>query len=437
MCIRDRKNAIGAAVIPALMELVDSLREVVTANFDIIRSGISKFMNGFITVVRNVTAFVGYLADGFSRFAGVLGGVVPLLKTFGMIILSFVAGKVVMGIFDIAKGFLAVTKAIKLVNIQALLIPALIGAAVLLVIAIVDDLFAFMEGRPSFLGYLIKNKDQILASISDAIDTALEWINNAFNTLFNWIQTGITEFFKFFGVPATEAEKAAATITNVFRGAFEFIKETLGGLADLFTSVFGEVVAGLKPIMGDIIAIINEPILFFERFPDIVSGIFTVIVGQLTRFATFAAETLLKIFGVPQEQIEVISSGVQRLFDGIVNAGAKAVNYLTSLFSNGVGLIKSILEESVGGIVGLVNFFGGDDKKETSTSPQTGAEIGQSIQNKVSNQQSSSNITVSPNITINQTGSTGSADDLAAKIRDELTTVAQSVGRANKPQFAN
>lgn len=432
------KNSIGAAVIPALMEMVDALREIVVANFDVIRSGISKFLNGFIIVVRNVTAFIGFMASGFSKLADIVGGIMPLLKTIAAIFGAFLVGKTAMAVFDIAKGFGLLAKMIKLVNVQALLIPILIGAAVLLVIAIVDDLIAFMEGRPSFLGYLIANKDEILATIMQVFEQVKQWLNQAFEFLFNMIEQGIAAFFEFFGVPADEAQTAAKAITDAFRAAFEFIKGILGDLLDVYVTVFGDIVEGIRPIIADIVDIINEPMLIFEKLPGIIEGVFELALKTVSRFLSFAISSLLKLVGVPDEKIGEIVESIQNAFNGVIDSAGNVVNFITDAFIKAFDIIKDVADTTIGGVAKLINFFGGGDEAAAQkTRNESIQSAGQSIQNNVTNQAASSSVTVSPNITITQTaGDTQNNEDLAARIRDELTNVAQGVGRANKPQFA-
>lgn len=432
------KNAIGAAVIPALMELVDGLREVTVANMDVIKSGLSRFITGLIRVIQNVSTFVSFLASGFSRLASVVGGIIPLLQTVGILLASYFVGRAAQGVFDMVVGFTKMAQAIKLVNLQALLIPALIGGAILLAIAVIDDFIAFTEGRDSVLGFLIKNKDEILESIAEAFDSVVEWIDGAFNALFGLMERGTAAFFEFFGVPGKEAQRAASTVVGVFRWMYEGVREALSSLGSFIADTFGFVVDSMRPIVADIVSILNEPMLFFTRFPSVIEGVFETAFGVVSRFVTFAIGGLMDLVGAPKNVIEQVTGWIQNAFDMLGQGLGVAVRAVTEAITDSMASIKDILDFSVGGIASLINFFGGDSPGGNT---QPGAQgIAQGVSNNVRNQTANASTTVSPTINVTVQGGDGSGnavgEDIARRIREEITGVAQGIGRSVEPQFA-
>src|SRR6056297_1167153 len=188
------KNAIGAQLFPVMTEFIGSIKQFMLANREVIKQNLTSFVEGLVTTVRIAkTVFFG-MANTVQFLAGYLGGLVPILKTLGALFLLYQGGKLVTGLFNIAKGFGAVAKAIRMANISALLIPILIGAAVAAVYLIIDDVYNFIQGKPSFLGYLIANKDQILSNIKEFLANTLAAILG----FFGMSEERTASFVKFF-----------------------------------------------------------------------------------------------------------------------------------------------------------------------------------------------------------------------------------------------
>lgn len=434
------KNAIGAAIIPALIELVNQFRNLLVANLDVIKAGFAKFLQGTITTIRYVTMYIGFMATGFSKLAGMLGGVVPLLKTFSFLMMSMVAGKMAMGIYALATGFMALTKSIVLAKLAALAIPVLIGAAVLAAALIIEDVVAYFQGRPSFLGYLLKNKDQILAKIRETVNAILIWIDEMFVALFDFVEKGIAAFFEFFGVPTEQAKQAANNIVSAFRWAYGAIKDGLVATKDFIVSTFDFILQGVKPIINKLVEIINEPMLFFTRMPGLVKDVFELAFGVVSRFIGFAISSLMKLIGVPKDAIDAVISYMSKAFESVGTVIGDVLAFVTGLITDGIAAMFIHVQETIGLIATGINFignlFGGGDK--TATQDRTTGAVAQGVQNNVSTRSATANTTVSPtiNVTVNGQGGQTMADDIARKIRDEIAGVAQGVGRSVEPQFA-
>jgi phage-related protein len=434
------KNSIGAAVIPALIDLVNQFRTLLVANLDVIKAGFGKFLQGTVTTIRYVTMYLGFMATGFGKVAGMLGGVVPLLKTFSFLMMSIIAGKLAMGIYSLATGFLAVARGIKIMNLSAMLIPALIGAAVLGVALIIEDVIAYFQGRPSFLGYLLKNKDQILAKIRETVTAILTWIDEMFVALFDFMEKGIAAFFEFFGVPTEQAKLAANNIVSAFRWAYGAIKDGLVATKDFIVSTFNFVLQGVKPIIAKLVEIINEPMLFFTRMPELVKDVFQLAFGVVTKFLEFAISSLMKMIGIPQSAIDVVISYMTSAFERVGTAIGDVMAFVTGLITDGIAAMFIHVQETIGLIATGINFLGGlfGGGGQPNTQDRTTGAVAQGVQNNVSNSSASANTTISPTINVSVSGgaSAATADDIARKIRDEIAGVAQGVGRSVQPQFA-
>ena len=428
------KNSIGAAVIPALMELVDSLREIVVANMDIIRTNLTKFMNGLIRVIKATTKFVGFLSSGFSRISSVVGGMVPLLKTLGFLLLAAGAGKLVMGLAAVAKGFMMVSKSILLTKAAALLLPILIGAAVLLAALAIDDFIAFVQGRPSVLGFLIKNRDEILAKIKETLNSIVIWIDSMFQKMFNLLEMGIAEVFKFFGVMDSEAYAAAKNIVDAFRWVYEQMK----GIFQFLGSLFGEALENVRPVMQTLVAMILEPMNAIKQLPQLFEQVANMIFSTLASVIDFFIGGILRVFGVPEEKIKWLMDFMRWGLSNLAESIGVAVDTVLGVIDSVVG---GLVDGVLGGLSAVAKFtagiFGGRNDTDVQTQAQQSL-VGAMQQSTTNNQAVNSTTQVSPtiNVTVNSAGE-ANGEDIARKIRDEITAVARSVNSNNQPQFAN
>ena len=487
------KNSIGAAVLPAMQKLLDTLREIVVANFDIIKGNLTRFFQGLVKVIQYATTFIGFMAGGFRRLSDVVGGIIPLLKTLGFLLMSMMLGKAVIGIANMAKGFLGLAKSITMANLSAMALPILIGAAIALAALVVEDFIAFLDGRPSVLGFILKNSDKILAKIKSIINSVLDWIDGAFNKLFDWMQIGIQKFFEFFGVPSNEAAKAAKTITDVFRVAYQAIKDGLSQAIDFFVAQFKFIVDSVKPMIANIVAIFNEPMLFFTRFPELVRQSFQLVIGLISNLVTKFISEVLTLIGVPKDAVDSIVEYIKSAFSSISEVLGGIVETAISLVTDGIAAMIFGIKKSVKGVAGLINmvsdFFKGDDKEinvnkddrredtvnlvnkddrredtvslvknlglddktslvntlpanpmPSDTKPITQGAMSQVAETNFNNRTSNNSTTVSPTINVTvggaQEGGMSTADDIARAIRDEIAGVAQSMSKSSQPQFA-
>lgn len=411
------KNVVGAAVLPSLTKLVDLLREIVVSNFDIIKQNLTRVFIGLVKAIQYATTFIGFLGSAFRRVSDVVGGLVPLLKTMGLILLSIMVGQVVLGIYNMAKGFLAVAKSLTLVNASAMLLPLLIGGAIVLAGLIIDDFIAFLDGRPSVLGFLIKNKDKILAGIKAAIDSMLTWIDNMFLQLFDWMEKGIAWFFKFFGVSEQTANSAARNIVDVFRWAYDDMKDGLLLIGDAFVATFNFILAFLTPIIAKIGEIISDPFKFLDTVGETVKSVFQSIIVTIKEFVFSTVESLLDLLLLPGRvvgaMLELVGNGILALKDKIMSIGGGALSFIGGLFGSG--------------------------GTPPETAPMTQGALTQGAQNSVNNRTANTSTTVSPIINVTVSGGEGAmstADDIARRIRDEIAGVAEGIGRSSQPQFA-
>jgi hypothetical protein len=383
------KNTIGAKLFPVMTELLASFKQLIIANQDLIKTGLSNFVSGLITTVDIAGTAFSHLARIISFLTSNVGGLVPVLKTLGALFLLYQAGSLAMGIMQIVKGFMLMRNAIILTNIAAMAIPILIGIAVAALVLIIDDLFAFMDGKPSFLGYLLENKEQIMQGIQDFLKGVLFFV------------------LEFFGISRDTTQSFITWYRDMFIFVIEAISNAFNTFSNLVSSIFSTIAAILR---GELFAAFDE---------------WMTLLGNI--FSPFT-DSWKVAFGI-------ISRGLISLKD-------LAVNTFNSL--------KDTISDSFVGDV--LKFTGVISKEDTPVQniPQTFADVGQTISqspaisNNAStfNNQSSANQTmISPTINITMSGASvggaNQAENIADLINKEITKIGQTVARNNEPIFSD
>ncbi len=166
-------KVIGSGLIPVVNEIMTDMRLWIKENKEIIKSKLQSFIQILTKYLKELWRVVTAVFLTFKAMVGVIdsvtksiGGFTTVLKFLAGAIGLFALGRMALAIVDVAKGFYAIAKAAMVAWKSALLGPILIGAAVLAAFLVIEDFLAWIDGRPSTLGFLIANKDKIFASIA-------------------------------------------------------------------------------------------------------------------------------------------------------------------------------------------------------------------------------------------------------------------------------
>ena len=154
--------AIGKELLPQFKAMAKELLTFLETNRKIIKTKLVKFFKQLAEVIsilakvfKAVLEGVLTLTSAFGGLGEVIKGVVLALLVFtGLQILSGI-GSITSAIFGLVKGFKALGFAAALFQAEALLIPILIGAAVVALGLIIEDIIGFFQGKDSLTGVLI------------------------------------------------------------------------------------------------------------------------------------------------------------------------------------------------------------------------------------------------------------------------------------------
>jgi hypothetical protein len=329
-------RSIGTGLIPVIMDLMVAVRQWVLSNREILKSRIqafvevlSKFLQQLWRVSMAVWQVFRALVIAIDSVAKSVGGFTGVLSVLAGVMGLFALGRLGVAIFDVAKGFLAIGRAAVLAWRSALLGPILIGAAVVAAFLVIEDLIAFLDGRPSVLGFLLKNKDQILA-------TLFRWFERVKEIGYKAIRALTVGFLEFFGIPRAEAERAFDSFANAVEGAVDLAISALVPLGEFLLSGIGVALDGLillaQGVSRAFVAIATDP---RQALTDFASTIGDVVKGAFLSLFDVALALRDRLMGALAGIGEAILGAFSRVRDVL----AAAVEGIASSFLSMLGAI--------------------------------------------------------------------------------------------------
>lgn len=339
---------IGFAIIPQVSKAIGMFQKWMSVNQNLIRVKISEFLNVLGVVLnkifrisRSVLEVITGLYKGLEFLLKPVGGVAQAFKVLAYGLALFVAGRTLIALGTIAQTVFNIGKAFTLVNAKALLVPMLIAAVAAAIYLIVDDIVAYVEGRPSFLGWLLRNKDKILKDL-DVFFTRVR------KSIFDFVEKILVKFFEFFDVPTKQAKQAAAKIRGIFENLFDVLKS-------LMTNPFVILMTVLEQGTRLIVDLFTKPMETFEQLGSRIAMIF----GETLKSAMYGmadlGQTIGKLFGVNPETIK-------RLWTTFLDVGFLVIGKLQTALQfifEGLGtFIGAILDKVITAIDFVVKTFG-------------------------------------------------------------------------------
>lgn len=250
------RNVVGSELIPQITELAKGFTEYVKVNRKLISQRIGDFLRGLTVFLQISVKFVASLADAVLGLSEALGGLEFILKMVAIAMAVFAAGKILFGIGSLILAVGALGNAFTIMQLKALAIPILIGAAVVAVGLIIEDIVSFFQGKDSVTGVIVEKFKAMFLSLQNGFNslgsgakiamavilTPLRLIINTFQNLLNIVDLVRGKLsFKEFGT------KFMGNIaSNLGMGTTDSLKGALGlGDSGSLASV-----AGVAPTPG-------------------------------------------------------------------------------------------------------------------------------------------------------------------------------------------
>jgi hypothetical protein len=237
------KNLVGAELIPEVTAYMDMFRDWVMLNREWLKSNIMKTLRSMISGFKLLIPVVRNIHKAISGLIQSMGGLETVIKAVLTAMTIFTAMKFISGIGNltmaIAGGlvtaFRTLGNAALMAQVKMAAIPLAIGAAVVAVLLILEDLYAFFDGRDSLFGLLMEKFEgydfgQIIRSLLDKGLAVFAEYSEKFKTY-------LADLFTFDNVEGLFSDIAKGMLSAI-QGEFsegigpwlkEFITNTLAG----------------------------------------------------------------------------------------------------------------------------------------------------------------------------------------------------------------
>ncbi len=230
------RNMIGNELIPVLTEALGEFNEFIVANRDDLASGIravTDAMRSFLSITFKVGKQLVTSLKGILR---IFGGFENVVRVLGVVSAIFAGGALLSAIGAVTTAVIGLAGAFTLANAAALLIPIAIGAAVVAVGLIIEDIVAFFQGRESVTGLIVEKIKEafsqlveffvgvknyivsIIESIGAVVLSVLNPVINAIRTVGGLVSSfggsALSKLGSLFGLgagPSSGAEAASAS----------------------------------------------------------------------------------------------------------------------------------------------------------------------------------------------------------------------------------
>ena len=305
------RNTIGAKLLPILNTLIEGVKSFMTANRELIATRLEFFFSVLQRFVKETWNIFVRMFEIVTQVVDLFGGLERVIKIVVIAFSAFFAARALMGLGQIAQGLFVVIKAFNLMKIQAMLAwlaaaagPILIGAAIVALGLIIEDIIGFFQGKDSVTGAIIEAFEQ------------------KFPQAFAVAKAIVGGFVTFLKVSWEGIKSTAMSWWQSMLGIWQAIQ----GVAQLLIGLWNIVVGALT----------LDPAQAMDGFLQLWEGIKGILGGIWNYISNF---------------IDVIFGIITKPFGGIQAIIANLGSFILSMFD-------SVMSKA-GGLIGMVSKVGG------------------------------------------------------------------------------
>lgn len=326
-------NFIAVQLMPQIKLVIDGFRDWMVVNRDFIR-------NTLVTALKTVSAVIGMLWDWVKRIIEKVVELVDWLFKFEAVTWLAVAAVSALIALQVGVFFrnmmaliqVATTRMLAF-NATVMLIPMIIGAVILALAFLVDEVINFNEGNESFLGDLVKEYP-VLLEVMDAVKEGVKEISNYMSGLWDQLEPSI----KAFGAACEEN-------FNSLKPFFLFLYATLKMI------IKGWML--LAPYIGEVILFLITATT--KAVTAIVDAI-TIIVNAITTVIVFVTEAVIGFVTAMGEG----ASTVQEVFTNAFNAVS---DWAKNKFDEMTGFVGKFADKVSGAVQWVGDLFDSTEKE--------------------------------------------------------------------------
>lgn len=238
--LRGLKFIIAEDLIPLFTSVFTRVKDWALANRELIKTKISSFVSTLVKFLKFWLAILGGIFKSIMSLINALGGLEKVLIFVVRVMAAFLAlqfasaiGNVVIGVISLAKAFTAVKVSAIQAQLAAIGLPLLIGAAVIALGLIIDDIIAFFQGRDSVTAVLVDAFREKFPSAFAVASAALSGLIALFSGLFDVVK-GL-----------------AKILLGIFTFDLGLIAEGAGGIFDVFDNLINDILGLFKGKLVD------------------------------------------------------------------------------------------------------------------------------------------------------------------------------------------
>lgn len=165
---------IGNEIIPMAKELLSEFLEWADANEEIIKSGLIEFFKnvtdmvfGLINILKALHMVITPVARAFGGWNSMLGLIMKSFQGLMGLGLVYGIGLIAKSLWGLTVAWSAMGNAAMIAQLKVAAIPLAIGAIIVAIALIAEDIIAFAQGRDSVFGRMMTGIDSVFASLKE------------------------------------------------------------------------------------------------------------------------------------------------------------------------------------------------------------------------------------------------------------------------------
>ena len=173
------KNQIGVGLMPVITDLVSDMKDWIMANRELVKSTLQEYIKGTIALLKTLYAYAKSGVEAIKGLAGAFGGLSKVVKDITVALAILIAlklvysiGLIVQGVYTLAASFIALGAAAQIAAIQSAAlaaIPLAIGAGVIALLLILEDLWRYSRGDKSVFGLFMEGAKKVFPKILEPL----------------------------------------------------------------------------------------------------------------------------------------------------------------------------------------------------------------------------------------------------------------------------
>ena len=219
MTITGVKNQIGMGLMPVITDLVADMKSWIMTNKDLIKSTLQDYIKGTTKLLKNLYLFSKSVVEGIKDMSKSFGGLSKVVKTVTIALGALIAlklvysiGLIVQGVYSLTAAFIALGYAAQVAAIKSAAlaaIPLAIGAGIVALLVILQDLYVYSKGGKSVFGLLLEGAKKAWSKMSEPLTKIIDDFKDQFSGLKDFltglftldikkIKTGLDETYQAF-----------------------------------------------------------------------------------------------------------------------------------------------------------------------------------------------------------------------------------------------